>query len=683
MTVGSSAADPQLLYPGEERYRTLVETIAVMVWSTPANGEIETGQPAWSAFTGQSFEELKGWGWLAAIHPDDRAATVQAWTRAVETATPYQVEHRVRRHDGHYRHLLARAHPVAGPDGGIREWAGLHIDIHDHKETAEMLRQAWTLAEHRAAELDAVIESMADAVYIGTEDGITKCNASALRQLGASSLEDLQLRIGELGAKFNVRYPDGRPVPPAELSFVRALRGEVAVDDVMARNAETGEDVHIRGASAPVVLNGQVIGAVAVNTDITDRVRVGEERLQLLESERAARGEAERANRLKDEFVATLSHELRTPLHAILGWTQILKSKRQDPQVFEQGLQVIERNARAQAQMISDLLDMSRIISGKMRLDVQPVDLASVVDNAAEAVRHAAEAKGIRIVKTIDCRDGIIQGDPDRLQQVVWNLLSNAIRFTPSGGTVEVGLESKTSGVEIHVSDTGQGFDPAFAPFLFDRFRQADASTTRTAGGLGLGLAIVKQLVEIHGGTVKAESPGEGQGATFTILLPLGKEHEHGDDAGAAERPARPGEAPEAACESLRGVRILVVDDQDDARVLLDRVFVECGARVETAASAAEALEAVRRFRPDVLVSDLGMPGEDGYELIRKLRALPPDQGGNLPSAAVSALARPEDQRRALQAGYQVHIAKPVEPPELISAVAKLIGGGTIPYSKT
>src|SRR5215210_1790433 len=643
MTVGSSAADPQLLYPGEERYRTLVETIAVMVWSTPANGEIETGQPAWSAFTGQSFEELKGWGWLAAIHPDDRAATVQAWTRAVETATPYQVEHRVRRHDGHYRHLLARAHPVAGPDGGIREWAGLHIDIHDHKETAEMLRQAWTLAEHRAAELDAVIESMADAVYIGTEDGITKCNASALRQLGASSLEDLQLRIGELGAKFNVRYPDGRPVPPAELSFARALRGEVAVDDVVATNAETGEDVHIRGASAPVVLNGQVIGAVAVNADITDRVRVAEERLQLLESERAARGEAERANRLK----------------------------------------VIERNARAQAQMISALLDMSRIISGKMRLDVQPVDLASVVDNAAEAVRHAAEAKEIRIVKTIDRRDGIIHGDPDRLQQVVWNLLSNAIRFTPSGGTVRVGLESKSSGVEIRVSDTGQGFDPAFAPFLFDRFRQADASTTRTAGGLGLGLAIVKQLVEIHGGTVKAESPGEGQGATFTILLPLGKEHEHGDDAGAAERPARPGDAPEAACESLRGVRILVVDDQDDARVLLDRVFVECGARVETAASAAEALEAVRRFRPDVLVSDLGMPGEDGYELIRKLRALPPDQGGNLPSAAVSALARPEDQRRALQAGYQVHIAKPVEPPELISAVAKLIGGGTIPYSKT
>jgi signal transduction histidine kinase len=447
----------------------------------------------------------------------------------------------------------------------------------DAEERYQALREAWEVAERRAAELDAVLESMADAVYVGTAEGITRANARALRQLGASSLADLQKRIGELGAKFNVRYPDGRLVPAEELSFARALRGEVAVDDVIARNAETGEDIHIRGASAPVFFNGQVIGAVAVNTDITDRVRIAEERLQLLESERAARAEAERANRLKDEFVATLSHELRTPLHAILGWTQILQSKKGDPQILDQGLQVIERNARAQSQMISDLLDMSRIVSCKMRLEVQPVDLAAVVDGATEAVRLAAEAKRIEIDSAIDHRDGIITGDPDRLRQVIWNLLSNAIKFTPPGGTVRVELALTDESVEIRVSDTGQGFAPAFAPYLFDRFRQADGSITRGSGGLGLGLAIVKQLVELHGGTVAAASPGEGKGATFTITLP------HAAPARAGEAPgSRPAAIPAAladeACKALRGARVLVVDDQDDARELLKRLFLECGA---------------------------------------------------------------------------------------------------------
>jgi PAS domain S-box-containing protein len=678
MISGSSIADPRLLHHNEERYRTLVEAIAAMVWSTPASGEFETEQPRWSAFTGQSFEEIRGTGWLEAVHPDDHAVTVEAWSRARRQGAPYEVEHRVRRHDGEYRYMVARAVPLPDGAGGVREWAGLHIDIHERTQATEVLRYAWEVAERRAAELDAVIESMPDAVYVGTPEGITRCNSHALRQLGASSLADLRQRIGELGAKFNVRYPDGRLVPPDELSFARALRGEVAVEDVVARNAETGEDVHIRGASAPIFLNGRVIGAVAINTDITDRVRIAEERLQLLDSERAARGEAERANRLKDDFVATLSHELRTPLHAILGWTQILQRKKEDPKLVDQGLQVIERNARVQSQMISDLLDMSRIISGKMRLEVQPVDLAAVVESATEAVRLAAEAKGIGIAQTIDREDGIITGDPDRLRQVVWNLLSNAIKFTPSGGTVRIELARTDGSVEIRVSDTGQGFDPAFAPYLFDRFRQADASITRRSGGLGLGLAIVKQFVELHGGTVTATSPGEGEGATFTILLP----HAAPEQVGASpdRSPAAPAAAQDA-CVTLRGVRVLVVDDQDDARELLERVFAECDAEVETVASAAEALEAIRRRRPDVLVSDLGMPGGDGYELVRRLRALPPDQGGGIPAAAVSALARPEDRRRALQAGYQVHVAKPVEAAELLAAVAKLVTRAYSPIS--
>jgi len=674
MISGSSIADPRLLHHSEERYRTLVETIASMVWNRSATGEFEAEQPGWSAFTGQSFDELRGWGWLDAVHPDDRAGTREAWFQALAQGTRYEVEHRVRRHDGEYRYMVARAVPLPDGSGGVREWAGLHIDIHERTQATEVLRHAWEVAERRAAELDAVIESMPDAVYVGTPEGITRCNDHALRQLGASSLDDLRQRIGELGAKFNVRYPDGQLVPPDELSFARALRGEVAVDDVVARNAATGEDVHIRGAAAPIFLNGRVVGAVAINTDITDRARVAEERLQLLDSERAARGEAERANRLKDEFVATLSHELRAPLHAILGWTQILQRKKDDPKAVDQGLQVIERNARVQSQMISDLLDMSRIISGKMRLEVQAVDLAAVVESATEAVRLAAETKGIGIAQTIDREDGIITGDPDRLRQVVWNLLSNAIKFTPAGGTVRVELARAAGHVEIRVSDTGQGFDPAFAPYLFDRFRQADASITRRSGGLGLGLAIVKQFVELHGGTVTAASPGEGKGATFTILLPHTAPEQTGESPG--RRPAGSAAAVEEACVTLHGVRVLVVDDQDDARELLERVFTECGALVETVASAAAALEAIRRRRPDVLVSDLGMPGEDGYELVRRLRSLPLDQGGATPAAAVSALARPEDRRRALEAGYQVHVAKPVEASELLAAVARLVAGG-------
>ncbi|HSF41223.1 MAG TPA: ATP-binding protein, partial [Thermoanaerobaculia bacterium] len=448
--------------------------------------------------------------------------------------------------------------------------------------------------------------------------------------------------------------------------------GEVAVEDVIARNAETGRDVHIRGASSPVVLNGQVIGAVAINTDISDRVRAEEERRQLLESERAARGEAERASRIKDEFVATLSHELRTPLHAILGWTEILKGRKDDPRTLEQGLQVIERNARAQAQMVADLLDMSSIISGKIRLDVQPVDLASVVDNAAEAVRLAAEAKGMRIVKAIDRRDGVIHGDPARLQQILWNLLSNAIKFTPPGGTVWIDMESSDSRVEIRVSDTGQGFDPAFAPYLFERFRQVDASTTRQFGGLGLGLAIVKQLVEIHGGTVGATSPGPGQGATFSITLPTTLRVLPAETAAPDGRPEILSLEAGSDGRTLAGVRVLVVDDHPDARDLVRRVLEERKADVATVSSAAEALAALRLSPPDVLVSDLGMPDEDGYGLIRAVRALPPDQGGAVPAAAVSALARPEDRERALLAGFQMHLAKPVEPAELVAAVAKL-----------
>jgi CheY-like chemotaxis protein/two-component sensor histidine kinase len=392
-----------------------------------------------------------------------------------------------------------------------------------------------------------------------------------------------------------------------------------------------------------------------------------------LTSERSARTEAERASRTKDEFLATISHELRTPLNAILGWSQLLTDQ-SDAATIREGLDVIRRNARVQAQLIEDLLDMSRIISGKLRLDVQGVDLVEVVDAAIESVRHAAEAREIRLSKVLDPLAGPVKGDPARLQQVVWNLLSNAIKFTPKGGKIQVMLERVNSHVELTVSDTGTGIAPEFLPHVFERFRQADATTTRRHGGLGLGLSIVKSLVEMHGGGVRAKSPGPGQGATFIVNLPVPIAHHAQGGAQPAGAHRAPGSSPSLAMDApdLKGLRVLVVDDEPDARDLVRRLLADCGAEVETAGSARDALAAFTRRPPDLLLSDIGMPEQDGYELIRRVRQLGRDQGGRVPAIALTAFARSEDRTRALMAGYQLHIPKPVEAPELLASVAAL-----------
>ena len=403
--------------------------------------------------------------------------------------------------------------------------------------------------------------------------------------------------------------------------------------------------------------------------------RAAKERERLLEAERSARAEAERVSRMKDEFLATLSHELRTPLNAILGWSQLLGSRGGEDAELAEGLDVIERNARVQTQLIEDLLDMSRIISGKIRLDVQRVDLADVVRAAVASVRHSATAKEIRLQIVLDPMAGPVRGDPARLQQCFWNLLSNAIKFTPKGGKINVALERVNSHLEVCVADDGQGIKPDFLPHVFERFRQADGSTTRAHGGLGLGLSIVKHLVELHGGTIRARSAGEGQGATFCIELPLMVVHAAVEPDAARQHPrgtASPGEAEPLDHPSLAGIKVLVVDDEADARRLLLRVLEGCGAQVLLAASAQEGLDTLRRERPDMLISDIGMPGEDGYDFIRRVRELPADQGGRTPAAALTAFARSEDRTRALRAGYQTHVAKPVEPTELSAVVASL-----------
>jgi signal transduction histidine kinase/CheY-like chemotaxis protein len=402
--------------------------------------------------------------------------------------------------------------------------------------------------------------------------------------------------------------------------------------------------------------------------------RAAKEREELLSRERSARAEAERMSELKDEFLANLSHELRTPLNAILGWAQMLRSDSRNDADLAKGLETIERNARVQAQLVDDLLDMSRILSGKVRLDVQAIEPIGFIEAALDTLRPAAAAKGIRLESLLDSTAGPISGDPNRMQQVMWNLLSNAIKFTARGGKVQVLLERVNSHIEVSVADTGAGIRPEFLPFVFDRFRQADASTTRRHGGLGLGLSIVKHLVELHGGSVRAHSPGEGAGATFTVNLPLMVVH-RSTHAGPRHHPrSSASAAADFGVIDLSGVRVLVVDDEPDARELIQRVLLDCEADVITAAGADEALLLIPRHKPHVLVSDIGMPEVDGYELLRRVRALERESGGRIPAVALTAFARSEDRTRALRAGFLVHVAKPVDPSELVATVASVLG---------
>jgi signal transduction histidine kinase/CheY-like chemotaxis protein len=411
---------------------------------------------------------------------------------------------------------------------------------------------------------------------------------------------------------------------------------------------------------------------IGISISILSQARLSLEakRQRLLASERDARRAAEDANRLKDEFLSTVSHELRTPLTAINGWALMLSAGRLDAAQSARALETIVRSAKSQNQLINDLLDVSRIISGKMRLDVAPVKLGSVIEAAIETVRPAAEAKGIRLSALLDPAAETMSGDAERLQQVVWNLLSNAVKFAPNGGRVEVRLERADSYVEIVVADDGQGIKQEFLPYVFERFRQEEGGTDRRRGGLGLGLAIVRHIVELHGGTVRVASEGLGRGAIFTVALPIARgravspaESRDRETGGRLAPPNQP---------SLAGVRALFVDDEADARELITMMLAECGAEVRTAVSATEALAACDEWRPDVLITDIGMPGEDGYTLMKKLRAQEKLRGGHIPAIALTAYARREDRLRALSAGYEYHVPKPVEPDELLAAVASL-----------
>jgi len=462
--------------------------------------------------------------------------------------------------------------------------------------------------------------------------------------------------------------------------YAGALKGELTVVSyglhrfVLAlppTNPELGiADMPQSGRISPLVDGETVIGTMTTIENVSERLASEIELRRQVEAHRAARAIAERALRAKDEFLATLSHEIRTPLNAVLGWSRILMGRESvDPVMLGRALQVIERNATAQTKMIDDMLDMARIVSGKLRLDLQPVDVTGAVAAAIDVVTPAATAKRIALRSNIAAKSAHVLGDADRLQQIVWNLLSNAVKFTDSGGTVDVSVVVSEPVVRITVADSGQGIPRSFLPFVFDRFRQNDPSSTRRHGGLGLGLALVRDLVELHGGSVRADSPGDGRGATFTIELPLAIANAPGE--------AYDSRALQSEAASLKGVKVLLVEDEADARDLAVTVLKQRGAEVIAVGSAADALTAIvdatAAEMPDVLVSDIAMAGEDGYELIRRVRSLEPRHGGRIPALALTGYAGAADVERALKAGYQRHVAKPMDPEELVRSVMTLL----------
>jgi len=507
--------------------------------------------------------------------------------------------------------------------------------------------------------LSALIESADDAIISKTLEGIiTSWNQGAERIFGYTADE-------VIGQPVTILIPAGQEdEEPTILARLRA--GERIEHYETVRVRKDGRRIDISLTVSPIKgPKGDIIGASKIARDITDQ-------RQARKALDAAYRQAEESSRLKEEFLATISHELRTPLSAILGWARMLRLGQLSKENAAKALDTIERNARAQAQLIDDLLDVSRIVTGKLRMDVRPSDPNSFIDAAVDAVRPAAEAKGVRVQKVIDTGLISIPGDPVRLQQVIWNLLSNAIKFTPRGGRVQIRSERVNSHLEIVVSDTGQGIAPDFLPHVFDRFRQADQKTSRQHGGMGLGLAIVRHLVELHGGNVSATSEGEGQGATFTVRLPISPIYRL-DSSGARVHPAARDLLPaNDTPERLDGLRILIVDDEPDTRDLLREGLEYCGANVRVAGSAAEAVDAIVAEIPDILISDIGMPGIDGYDLIRQIRELPAEAGGKVAAVALTAYTRVEDRLQALRAGYDMHVPKPVELAELVAVAASV-----------
>jgi len=725
------------LRQSEEELRALANTIPQLAWMADPSGAIVWFNQRWYEYTGITPSESTGWGWKAVYDPAVLPAVLEHWNESVRTGTPFEMEFPIRGADGNFRWFLTRVEAVHDRDGRVVRWFGTNTDVDQVKRAEQALREESHVLEllNSTGSILASTRDLRSLMQAATDAAAGVCGARFgaffhYGEQGAGTLFSLYTLSGATSAEFQ-----DVAAPGASALFGPGLRaaGLVRIGDIGADPQHAGKAPQfglpaghppVRSyLSVPVMArSGELLGTMFfghpepdVFTERSERIvsgiaaqaaiavdnirlveaasRAAEERKVLLENEREARAEAERTSQMKDEFLATLSHELRTPLSAILGWSQVLRRGSRDGADLQRGLSTIERNARAQAQLIEDLLDMSRITSGKVLLDMQTVTPASFIDAAIETVRPAADAKSIRIERHYGATPAVA-GDPGRLQQVIWNLLSNAIKFTPRDGLVSIEVGQRDEQLAITIRDNGAGIGPEFITHVFERFRQADASMTRSHGGLGLGLSIVKHLVEQHGGTVRAESAGVGQGASFTIELPVAKTPPRATQSARAQmilQSAPPpagdavdGQAAEAAVRDMRGISVLVVDDDRDARELIARILADCQASVRLAASAREAYDLLRAEPPDLLISDLGMPEVDGLELLSWVRALPREAGGQVAAIALTAFARSEDRLKALEAGFSAHVSKPVEQTELMAAIgmvsapsaAPLVSGG-------
>jgi len=645
--------------PHEHSLATLVERLPVVVFRLDRDLRLLYVSPAARSLTGQNTAALIGRTALeCGVDPEQSTPFEAACRRVLATGEQQGADFIASTPQGK-RHFEIQLYPETGAGGQVESVIGISTDRTERKLVEDALRDS----EERYHSLIANVKSYA-IFAVDFQGCATTWNEGVERLLGYSRTEFIGMPTERLFTPEDV----ANGVHRRELQTT-AEEGSSASDLWMLRK-DGGAFYANCNFSRAMDASGHVIGFSVVLRDRTAWKRAQEERDALLESERKVRQDAEQASRLKDEFLATLSHELRSPLNAIVGWVHIARRHAGDNAELARSLDTIERNVRAQTQIVNDLLDMSRIMTGQVRLDLQTVELRDAVNNAVETIRPAADAKRVRLETMLESSIGWTKVDPQRLQQVLWNLLVNAVKFTPPGGRVRVALERSNSHAEIVIQDSGVGIAPSFLPHVFERFRQADASTTRRHGGLGLGLSIVKSLAELHGGSVRAASPGEGQGSTFTISLPIVSTH---SDEGAVDSRVRNARDLDAL-PRLNDVSVLVVDDEADSLLFFGRLLEECGAHVLLAVDADQAMDMLRTESVDILLSDIGMAGADGYQLIQSVRSLTDDRLATIPAVAVTAYARADDRRRLLLAGYQMHISKPVEPQELVAGIASLIG---------
>lgn len=693
----------EALRESEERYRDLIENANDIVFTLDLQGNVTSINKAVERLTGFSREELLNMNMSQFLTSGSAETARKMMERKLggEERTNYEVDVQAKHGRPLTLEISSRLALKFGKPVGVQ---GVARDITARRRAEEALRE---VDQRALSEYERLLERVSIlSQALGTARELLTI-FRALREFALVSapcdglfvslydpIRDVRTACYGWGDQREIDTSDLPPMPVTATgpNSIAVRTGEVVVTDDYMRATQAGLAVIVgpenglrpkSSLAAPMSVMGRIVGTIEIQSyekaayteeHVTalrmaaNLVAVAIENMRLLEQESSARATAEESNRLKDEFLATVSHELRTPLTAILGWSRMLQSDSLNEEMFANAIETIRRNAKAQSQIIDDILDVSRIITGKLSMDLNPLELGPVLEAAVEVVRPTAEAKGIRIETELPAQPMVIAGDSNRLQQIVWNLLSNAIKFTPSGGRVSLSLQECGSQVEIKVTDNGQGINEDFLPFAFDRFRQADSTTTRQHGGLGLGLAIARHLVEIHGGTIRAESAGVGTGSTFLVTLPrLGtsshlSELERAEAASGADLEATPG---------LNGIHVLLVDDDEDTLQWMTAALTQGEARVTAVSSAGAALEAIKLSLPDVLVSDIAMPGEDGYQLMAKVIALDLDHGRQLPAVAITAYAREEDRQLALASGYQAYLTKPIELSELIAAVAK------------